>query len=299
MLYRVNNVDISLSVAIEDYISAQINRRLTHSTIATYSKILEIFSRGFPHDPHPDTITLRDMDKFFTGLRHLSDKRVQNYHTVLSAFWGWMQKRGYTCENILNAMDLPKPGESPIIPYTRGEVDRMIKATYRKPWVGVMLRALVVSLAGTGIRVSEACAIRMKDYRDLHFIIRRAKGKKVRRVFVPEPAQNAIALYLSTRETPEPDDFLFLSGLHTPLSRKRVYKLVKDLGDAAGVPDATVHRFRHFYATEFLRNGGDIKYLKEILGHSDIKTTEKYLRVEPEDISRAAQRFNPLGAELD
>lgn len=294
-MYSVNNVDLRLSEAAEHYLNAQINRRLSPTTISTYETILRIFLEHLaPDDPHPETVQPFILDRFFSRLSHLSDKRVLNYYIVLSAFWTWMEKREYVTRHVVHMVDVPKPGDGAIIPYTRDEVQAMLDATWDRPWIGVMLRALVLLLVGTGIRNSEACALLIKDYDEEHILVRKGKGKKSRRVYVPEPARDAIALYLSTRRNVQPEDPLFLNGLQMKLTRRRLYKMVEDLAEIAGVTDATVHKFRHYFSTEFLKNGGDIKYLKEILGHSDIRTTERYLYVNEEAVTRAAKKFNPL-----
>ena len=294
-MYANYDVDTTLSQIIDHYLAAQTNRRLSNGTIEQYSMVLGRFTEFFGEkDPIPESIQPHHIDHFLSRFRSLSDKTLLNHYIALSALWTWMLKREYVSRHIVREVDPPMPGEKDVTPFTEKEIQQMMTATWKMPWAGPMLRALVLTLAGTGLRNSEVCALRIRDREVDQLHVRNGKGKKSRRVYLPRTAQDAIAVYHSLRENLEPDDFMFLNAHLQPLNRHRVYKLVQTLGEAAKVESPTVHKFRHYFAVGFLKKNGDIRFLQSLLGHSDIRTTARYLNVTNEDVMDAARKFNPL-----
>lgn len=295
MLYSGYDVETPLSQVIDHYLAAQSNGQLAETTLDGYTTILRFFREFFePKDPLPESIQPHHIDHFLSRHRHLSDKRLLNYYIVLSALWTWMEKRDYVTRHVVRMVDPPRYTAKDVIPYTEKELQKMMTATWKMPWAGPMMRALVLTLAGTGIRNTEACKLKMRDIEGEQLRIRLGKGGKSRMVYLPRTARDALAVYHSLRENLEPDDYVFLNMHLEPLSRHRLYKLIQVLGEAAGIDEPTVHKFRHYFAVGFLKKNGDIRFLKDLLGHADISTTARYLNVTAEDVMDAARKFNPL-----
>lgn len=295
MLYAGYNVDAPLSQVIDHYLTAQSNGQLSPETIHTYRKTLTGFQKYFgDKDPIPEAIQPHHVDHFLSRFKNVEGKTLLNHYVVLSALWTWMLKRSYVTQHIVRQVDAPKYVKKEIVPYTDAELQKLMTFSWKMPWAGPMLRAMILTLVGTGLRSQEACQLKVKDIQGDEVFVRRGKGGKQRRVFLPRTARDAIAVYHSLRREVSAEDYVFLNAFGDPLIRDRLYKLVRDLGEMAGVDDPNVHRFRHTFAVGFLKKGGDVRYLQVILGHTDIRVTARYLNVADDDVMDAAERFNPL-----
>lgn len=132
-----------------------------------------------------------------------------------------------------------------------------------------------------GLRISELCHIRLEDIRFEHseLDVSRGKGGKQRAVPLPEPAAEAIQSYLETVQL-RAGDYLFGRTGDVPASRSTIYHMVKRVIRKAGMdPRISPHKLRHTFATRLLEEGVDLRYIQELLGHSDISTTQIYTKV--------------------
>jgi len=150
----------------------------------------------------------------------------------------------------------------------------------------------------TGIRVSELCGIRLIDFDQKNSRIRvLGKGKKERFVYIGTTAGQAIWRYHLERfrdNPPKQDDFMFADYTNLyPMTRGSVLQLLQYIGEKADVPNCHPHRLRHTFAVEFLKNGGDVITLQELLGHSDLSMTRKYLNLAQSDIQAIHKRASP------
>ncbi|TEU15490.1 MAG: site-specific integrase, partial [Anaerolineales bacterium] len=104
-------------------------------------------------------------------------------------------------------------------------------------------------------------------------------------VYIDAPTSRAIWRYLTSRPDARPDDPLFANHLDRPLTRDALRHLISRLGERAGIPNANVHRFRHTFAINFLRNGGNAYTLQRLLGHSTMTMIKVYLALSAQDDS--------------
>jgi len=197
-------------------------------------------------------------------------------------------------------------------PYTRTEVRAILEACDhgRSPERD---RLLVLLLLDTGCRIGEAARITVEDIRlDLRTVRVMGKGNRERTIPIGVPQQpdggplfRAYRAYLKVRErrvarTPERGgDRLFLTNAGYPLTAEGGTDVIKRLGDAAGVADATAHRFRHLYATVYLtKYPGDETGLRRILGHLSHEVLQTYVHLAQTAIAQRAGRVAPTGAWL-
>ena len=148
--------------------------------------------------------------------------------------------------------------------------------TNRLPW---LTAALYYVLAHGGLRIGELLDLQVRDL-DLasyRLTIRQGKGRRDRVVYLTDTAIRALVAYLQT--VPHaPDDLLF-SCNQAPLSYHQAYNCLRQLGEAAGVPDLYPMRLRHTYATTLLNNGMTIDALRQLMGHNHLNTTLIYARL--------------------
>jgi integrase len=211
--------------------------------------------------------------------RWLSQKSIRNIHTSLSALWTWAVDEGYAAKHLVRAMRPPAATPPVIEPFTKEEIAALLKAFgHSRPWrthpdkTSTRLtadrdRAILLVLVDTGIRASELSGIRFADLDQVRSKIRvRGKGPgregKERVVFFGRRTAQALWRHLLPRSAGSlrPEDFVFTAGplaYQAPLTPDRLTRLVRTIGERAGVKHVHPHRFRHTYAITNLRNGGN------------------------------------------
>lgn len=160
-------------------------------------------------------------------------------------------------------------------------------------------RALFELLYASGLRVGEACGLRLEEFYPVEQVVRvTGKGGKTRLVPVGGRARDAMEIYLrSGRPTlvrPRTGSHLFLSLRGKALTPQRVWQLTKEYAAMAGL-DKNVypHLFRHSFATHLLGNGADLRIIQEMLGHADISTTQIYTHVDDSRLRQIHRKFHP------
>jgi integrase/recombinase XerD len=164
---------------------------------------------------------------------------------------------------------------------------------------GARDRALVLFLLDTGARAGEAARLQIGDV-DLtsrEVTIRQfGTGRKThgRHVYLGNASASALWTYLAIRGEQYPDDYVFLTAQNRPVDRWRIAHLVESAGQRAGVPHAYPHRFRHTFAIQYLRNGGDVFTLKRLLGHTTMTMVQRYLALADADSQDAHRKASPV-----
>ena len=161
-------------------------------------------------------------------------------------------------------------------------------------------RAILELLYASGLRVSEAAHLKVSDVNFDDAVLRvTGKGSKTRMVPVNKTALNIVKFYLQNSRpqligengtVPE----LFLSVRGKVLNRERIWAIVKDCAVAAGInKDIYPHILRHSFASHLLANGADLRVIQEMLGHSDLRTTEVYTHVDSDRLKSIHKQFHP------
>ena len=186
------------------------------------------------------------------------------------------------------------------------EVERLLNAAHdREGPEGCRIIALMEILYAAGLRVSELVSLPLASLsRDARFLVFRGKGDKERMVPLGEPAIKAIEAYLPVREvfiSVSPDskssDFLFPSrSRNGHLTRVRFNQILTELTVEAGLERSRVspHVLRHSFASHLLAHGADLRTLQQMLGHSDISTTQIYTHVLDERLKALVKAAHPL-----
>lgn len=228
-----------------------------------------------------------------TGSRYLSS--VRGLHKFLFS-------SGKTAGNPAEKVDMPKLKKS--LPETLeiDEVFRLIEQPDLEKISGIRDRAILETLYACGLRVSEVLALKKRDVLAESGLIRVfGKGSKERIVPIGKSALKSIAQYLKLARPllfkgDISEEALFLNQRGKPLSRMYVWKLVDKSAREAGI-DKNVHphTLRHSFATHLIEGGADLRAVQEMLGHSDISTTQIYTHIDSEFIKEAHRRFHPRG----
>ena len=252
----------------------------------------------------------------FGGKTHpLSAKTIRNVWIALSSFFHWAE-RELAVPFPMAQVRAPHPPRPSIPALTREEVARMLKAcTYTRATVSATRRsfvtrrpsanrdtALILVLLDTGIRASELCALKIEDV-DLatgrveirHGLQGGAKGGKGRTIYLGKASRRALWRYLAGRDDGQDGEApLFVTSSGRLMRPSILRHLLTRLGEKAGVFKAYPHKFRHTFAITYLRSGGDVFTLQQILGHSSLDTVRLYARIAQSDVAQAHRRASPV-----
>lgn len=292
---------------------------LSPATVAGYRWAFDRFDRylagaGRPAFDQIDAATIRRFLAEADGA--LSRRSVGNLWAALSSLWTWAEAELGTAHAMRGRIARPRPQRNQPEPYSREEIGRMLEACeytadwHRRPGIrtrrpsAVRDRALILILVDSGIRASELCALRVGDYDHKigRLLIRHGKGDKSRAVYLGFTARAALWRYLQARKAARRQadgagdlgdlEPLFVAGAG-PFDRSNVLHLIQRIGRRAKVSGANVHRFRHTFAISFLRNGGNVYALQELLGHTTLAMVRQYLKIVDQDLRAAVAKSSP------
>lgn len=228
-----------------------------------------------------NTVSVREL------IVHEQDRGVSPYTTQgkvrsLKVFASWLLREGYTSENVLSAVKLPKVPIKIVEPLTPPEINQLISAQNPLTALGCRDIAVLITLLDTGIRLSELSGLRFEDaHIEEGYLKIMGKGSKERLVPVGALAQKMLWRYLfhfRTQAATEHDNYLFLTLDGRRLSPNAIKLVLERWGKRAGVPRLHAHLCRHTYATNFLtQKCGDVFRLKLILGHSSLEMVNRYV----------------------
>lgn len=234
----------------------------------------------------------------------LAPTTVKRRMSVLKGFHRYLVREGYTAKNPADAVSLPKVPERLPDVLSIDEVGRMLDAHIDPSPAGLRDRALLEVLYGCGLRVSEAVGLDTGDvFLDEGFVRVLGKGSKERIAPIAGTAAQCLADYLADGRPPlsrkartvKPADVsaVFLNARGGRLSRQSVHSIVAKAGSAIGREGLHPHTLRHSFATHLLEGGADLRVIQEILGHSDISTTQIYTHVDRSHIQAEYRAAHP------
>jgi integrase/recombinase XerD len=201
---------------------------------------------------------------------------------------------------ILQQLERPKPEQSLPKILSRAQVNQLIAAPNPKSPLYFRDVAILELLYASGLRASELCGVKIGDLNASVGVIRvLGKGAKERIVPVGESALSAIERYLADcrpKLARTNDEHLFLSRTGRPLERIALWMLVEKHGRRSGLlKKVSPHTLRHCFATHLIGGGADLRVVQELLGHSDISTTQVYTHVDQDRLKATHRKFHPRG----
>ena len=215
----------------------------------------------------------------------------------LRAFGSYVERMGIWQENLALLIERPKASRSLPRVLSIQQVEKILSAIDDSTKVGKRDSALFELIYSCGLRIRAACGRLMENlHLNEHLVLVHGKGDKERIVPFGETAKNKLEEYLfnarpelvGNKVVPE----VFVNYRGEPISRKGVWKKFKELNILAGI-DAKVHTLRHSFATHLLAGGADLRSVQELLGHSDLATTQIYTHVDDKELSSYHQKYFP------
>jgi len=306
---------MKLSTAFQGYKLASLADGLSPATTDRVRWALHKLSR-FLRDPDIEDICLNDIRKFFTHLQSetsLSPASIQAIWTSIRSFYNWAEVE-LDIEERPDKIKMPQSESKPVIPFTQDEIKKLLTACEhckhsnlsngRKPFTmkrktSYRDKAIILILLDTGLRVSEFARLLVKDV-DLEsgeVIVRpyrKGRKSKSRIVYISAKTIKALWRYLAERGELKEDEPLFITRDGNPMNKDNIRQLLINLGKRAGVKRVFPHKFRHTFAIQFLRNGGNVFTLQRLLGHSTLTMTKKYLALAQVDLEQAHKKASPV-----
>jgi len=290
---------------IKDYQSyLRIERGLSKNTIENYGFDIErlcLFLEINQIEVSPLKITEETLQQFIYSVSKEVNPRSQaRIISGLKSFFSYLIFEDYRTDNPLELIESPKTGRKLPDTLSVSEIDALIAAIDLSSNEGERNRAMLETLYGCGLRVSELVALKISDlFFEEGFIKITGKGNKER--FVPvgnltqkyiQIYQNDIRVHLKIKKGFE--DTLFLNRRGSQLTRAMIFTIIKDLAVKISLNKSiSPHTLRHSFATHLLENGADLRSIQLMLGHESITTTEIYVHLDRRFLKEVMHNFHP------
>ncbi len=227
-----------------------------------------------------------------------STKTVSRRLAAIRVFLRYQAMQGAEVGAILQQLERPKPERSLPKVLSRAQVNQLIGAPNPKSRLFSRDVAILELLYASGLRASELCELKLVDVNLQVGCVRvLGKGNKERVVPVGQAAKEAISRYLLECRPGldrRSSDRVFLSRTGKPMERVGLWMLVEKYGRSSGLlKEVSPHTLRHCFATHLLGGGADLRVVQELLGHSDVATTQIYTHVDQSRLKAIHQKFHP------
>ncbi|MDP2965627.1 MAG: tyrosine-type recombinase/integrase [Pelolinea sp.] len=304
---------MELEKALQGLILSKIAEGKSPHTIKVYQYGIAKLARHLGN-PEIQAITNKDIQFFFFHLRqetNLSENSLINVWRAIRVLFSWAEKELGTSRPDED-MPYPKAPIKLVIPFTDNEIRRLISAcnftsasysnirkafTMKRPTAD-RDKAIILTLLDTGVRVSELARLSMQDLNlETGEIQIRPFGSglksKPRTVYIGKLSRSTLWRFLAGKHK-EFDDFIFTTHNDYQMNRTSIRQLLARIGEKAEILHVYPHRFRHTFAIQYLRNGGDIFTLQRILGHSSLEMVKRYLAIAKADCETAHRKASPV-----
>lgn len=282
----------------------RIERGLSKNTIDNYTFDIErlcLFLDENSISVSPININEETIQLFIYNVAKEVNARSQaRIISGLKSFFTYMLFEDYRTDNPLELIETPRIGRK--LPDTLSiiDIDRLIASIDLSSNEGERNRAILETLYGCGLRVSELVSLKISDlFFDEGFIKITGKGNKQRFVPIGSFTQNYIEIYKNAVRThlniqKGHEDTLFLNRRGRQLTRAMIFTIIKDLAVKIDLNKIiSPHTFRHSFATHLLENGADLRSIQLMLGHESITTTEIYVHLDRKHLSEIMNSFHP------
>ncbi|MDD6388252.1 MAG: tyrosine recombinase [Bacilli bacterium] len=239
--------------------------------------------------------TKSDLEKFNKTLNELDPKSKARVISSIKSFYKYEMIKGNVCENISNVLIIPKFKKSIPDILSIEEVDKLLDIEVLDH-ISARNKAMLELMYASGLRVTELINLKPNDVDLENNTVRTmGKGKKERIIPIGDYATFAVKNYLyNYRPDNKKCDYLFLNNHYNQMTRQGFFKVMKKLLLEKGINiKFSPHTLRHSFASHMLSNGADLRTIQELLGHSNISTTEIYLYVNSKEIRKNYDNAHP------
>ena len=293
--------------ALKDYqIYLRLERGLSENSISSYTYDIQGFIDYI--ETYSPQLTITNCQKADTQayIYHLAkniNARSQSRQiSGLKSFFNFLIFEGYREDSPMDLIDSPKIGRK--LPAVLGikEIDQLLGAIDLSHAQGYRNLTILETLYGSGLRVSELINLKISDLHfDENLLLITGKGNKQRLVPLGGVCKQKLKVYLEEVRIHVPvkkeyQDIVFLNQHGRQLTRAMIFTIVRQTAANAGMEKKiSPHTFRHSFATHLLENGADLRSIQLMMGHENITTTEVYMHLDTQHLSKSLQAFHPRG----
>ncbi len=283
-------------------------RGLSPNTIVAYRRDLEDLHRHFERDKKTPTDASADDYRYYLQdqtRKGQSTKTVSRRLAAIRVFLRFLSGEGHETESILRQLERPKPEHN--LPHVLGRAQVLALINAVDPRSALFARdvAILELLYASGLRASELCSLKQRDV-NLSVGVVRVLGKGMKERIIPfgKAAGEAMSRYLTESRAdlmkgrPGVEE-MFVSRTGKRLDRVALWMIVQKYGKRAGDKEGGTfmktwpHLLRHCFASHLLGGGADLRVVQELLGHSDIGTTQIYTHVDQQRLKSIHKQFHP------
>ena len=280
-----------------------LEKALSSNTLEAYVHDVEnLFSYLEDEGTHPLDVTLQDLENYLASLheKNIGPRSQARMLSGIRSFYRYLVLDGIIEADPTLLLESPKVGLKLPEVLSIEEIDMLIGAIDLSKREGQRNRAIIETLYSCGLRVSEACNLKLSDlYLQEGFIKVEGKGSKQRLVPISERAIAEIMDYMAERSAieikPGHEDYLFVSAhLRKKMSRITMFHIIKELAEQIGLKKTiSPHTLRHSFATHLLEGGANLRVIQSMLGHEDIGTTEIYTHIDAQRLRSEIIEHHP------
>ena len=283
---------------ISEFLSyLELDLNYSNNTINSYDNDLKRFENYFKNN-NILKLNVNDLLKFVSSLKDLSPASVSHMISTLKTFYSYYIKIDKIKVNPTDALKSPKLGLHLPEYLTEDEIDKLLDIEVTDPF-SARNKAILELMYATGLRISEVISLEFKNIDMEECIVRvMGKGSKERIVPINDYALNALNTYIEEYRPlmikKEVNNYIFLNNHGKQMTRQGVFKMIKQECLKKGInKDISPHTIRHTFATHLLLNGADLRIIQELLGHSDISTTQIYTHLTNEELYNDYKKYFP------
>lgn len=296
-----------MNIFLKEYLSIlKFEKNLSENTIQSYRNDLSSFIKFLEkyNVSDPSEIKQKHLSEFFKSLKDigLSSRSASRYHSTIKGFFKYLFINKYIKESPIDKISAPKLSKNLPSVLSINEIDLILSKPNIDDKLGLRDKAVLELLYACGLRVSELINLKISSLFFSEEVIRVfGKGSKERIVPIGSSAVKWINKYLTKsrillEKKMKSENYLFLNTRGTKLSRMGIWKIVeKYVKQSEIMKEVHPHTFRHSFATHLLEGGADLRAVQEMLGHSDISTTQIYTHIDRDYIKQMHRDFHPRG----
>lgn len=295
-----------MNLLVDQFINyLAVERNLAQNTLMAYRRDLSKYV-GFlklKKVPDPDTVTRQSIVDYMFDQKNmgLTAKSIGRNLAAIKTFHRFLVRERLAKEDPSHLVETPKVWKKIPEVLSMKEVEAIISASNGDGWQALRDKAIIELFYASGMRVSELAELRVENINlEAGYVRCLGKGSKERIIPIGKRAKEAIIMYFKKAKRRIAADsigqHIFVSRLGKKISRQSLWKIIKQYARKAKINrEIKPHTLRHSFATHLLEGGADLRSVQEMLGHSDISTTQIYTHVDREKLKRVHQEFHPRG----
>ncbi|MGX7029949.1 site-specific tyrosine recombinase XerD [Vagococcus zengguangii] len=294
-----------MNESVEEYIHhLKVERGLSKNSIESYTRDLRQYLAFLEKEGLTEWQVV-DRYHVLAFLKQLSDEGKSAATSIrmvstLRKFHQFLRLERITDQDPMQYVDTPKKGSTLPKTLSLSEVEKIIDAPDTNTILGIRDRAIFEVMYATGLRVTELITLKLDNlHLSLGLIQTIGKGDKERIIPLGDHAIKWINTYLDEArpflaDVQKPTNILFLNHRGGGFSRQGIWKNLKQYVVQTGIKsEVTPHTLRHSFATHLLENGADLRVVQELLGHSDISTTQIYTHITKKRMAEVYKQYFP------